>query len=318
MLYNKHMNVMRSFFMVCLYFLFLNIFTSAYASEKVVILTFDDDWKGQYLYVKPILEKYNFKGTFFVTCNCLTYHNSTVCNNSAEPGSVMTWEDIDSLHNAGHDIESHGMSHIDLTNVPQNVLDYEIGQSKQCLLDHNINSTVFANAFSTGWDNSTIINTVAKYYDLARNGYAPLTYLKCNEWENNSNQTDCRTYFDNGTLTYANRYSIRTGDHNYLDRTYRNNSAKVLEGFIEAVNSQYDYNDDKEINAVPLVVYHNFADVKHNFSSIDPDWIDSTTDINLFDREMKYLYDNGFKLLTMDDLGYNKTSNQIYIKNYKE
>ena len=310
------LNATRSFLMVCGYFLFLNIFTSAYASEKVVFLTFDDDWKGQYLYVKPILEKYGFKGTFFVTCNCLTYQDYTVCNNSAEPGSVMTWEDIESLQNASHDIQSHGMSHIDLTNVPQNVLDYEIGQSKQCLLDHNINSTVFANAFSTGGDNSTIINTIAKYYDMARNGYDTLTYLKCNEFED-SNQTDCRTYFDNGALTSANRYSIRTSDHNYLDRTYRDNS-KILEGFIEEVNSQDEYNTDTEINAVPIVVYHNFADVKHNFSSIDPDWINSTTDINLFDREMKYLYDNGFKVLTMDDLGYNKTSNYIYIKNYKE
>jgi peptidoglycan/xylan/chitin deacetylase (PgdA/CDA1 family) len=149
----------------------------------------------------------------------------------------MTWEDIDSLQNAGHDIQSHGMSHIDLRNVPQNDLDYEIGQFKQCLLDHNINSTVFANAFSTGRDNSTIINTIAKYYDMARNDYATLTYLKCNEWKDVSNQTDYRTYFDNSTLTYANRYSIRTGDHNYLDRTYRHNSSKILEDFIEIVNS---------------------------------------------------------------------------------
>jgi peptidoglycan/xylan/chitin deacetylase (PgdA/CDA1 family) len=312
------LNATRSFLMACAYFLFLNIFTSAYASEKVVFLTFDDDWKGQYLYVKPILEKYGFKGTFYVTCDCLNYQNSTVCNNSAEPGSVMTWEDVESLDNAGHDIQSHGMSHIDLTNVPQNVLDYEIGQSKQCLLDHNINSTVFANAYSTGWDNSTIINTVAKYYDMARNDYGTLTYLKCNEWTDDSSQTDCRTYFDNGTLTYANRYSMRTGDHNYYDREYRHNSDKILEDFIDVVNSQDEYNTDTEINAVPILVYHNFADVKHNFSSIDPDWINSTTDINLFDREMKYLYDNGFKVLTMDDLGYNKTSNYIYIKNYKE
>jgi hypothetical protein len=74
---------------------------------------------------------------------------------------VITWDDIESLQNAGHDIQSHGKSHIDLTNIQQNVLDYEVRQSKQCLLDHNINYTVFANAFSTGEDNSTIINTIA-------------------------------------------------------------------------------------------------------------------------------------------------------------
>lgn len=141
----------------------------------------------------------------------------------------------------------------------------------------------------------------------------PLTYLKCDGWKYISNQTDCRTYFDNGTLTYANRYSIRAGDHNYLDRTYRHNSTKILVEFIEVVSSQTKYNSHREINAVPILVYHNFDKLKRNFSAIDQ-WINSTTDINLFDMEMKYIYDNGFKVLTMSDLGYNQTSNQIYIK----
>jgi hypothetical protein len=30
---------------------------------------------------------------------------------------------------------------------------------------------------------------------------------------------------------------------------------------------------------------------------------------------MKYLHDNGFQVLTMSDLGYNQTSNKLYIKN---
>jgi hypothetical protein len=34
----------------------------------------------------------------------------------------------------------------------------------------------------------------------------------------------------------------------------------------------------------------------------------------LFEQEMKYLYDNGFQVLTMSDLGHNQTSNTLYIK----
>jgi hypothetical protein len=69
------------------------------------------------------------------------------------------------------------MSHIDLTHLSSHVLDYEIGQSKQCLADHGINSTIFANAYSTGWDNSTVVRVIPKYYDLARNGFYPLTRI---------------------------------------------------------------------------------------------------------------------------------------------
>ena len=294
--------------------IYVTMYFDPYAyAEKAIILTFDDDWKGQFLYVKPILDRYGFKATFFVTCNCVTYQDSTHCNNSGKPHSVITWQDIKILQNDGHDIQSHGMSHKDLTQLTSNILEYEIGQSKQCMLDNNINSNIFANAFSTGWDNSTVIDTVAKYYDMARAGYGSLTYLKCNGWNDVSSQTDCRTYFDNRTLTFANRYSIRTADHNYLDRTYMHNSANILEQFIEAVNSQNEYNNI-EINAIPVIVYHN-VDHIINKHTIDPMWINSTTDVSLFDKEMKYLHDNGFRVLTMSDLGYNKTNNHIYIRN---
>jgi peptidoglycan/xylan/chitin deacetylase (PgdA/CDA1 family) len=317
--------------LVSVFLLFLSSITSSYALEKVVILTFDDDWKGQYLYAKPILEKYGFKGTFFVTCNCLTYQNLTYCNNFGLPTYVMTWEDIKILQNEGHDIQSHGMSHKDLNHLSPQALEYEIGQSKQCLSDNGINSTIFANAFSTGGDNATVVGVIAKYYDMARNYLEPLTYLKCDGWRYISNQTDCRTYHDNGTLTYANRYSIRAGDHNYFDRTYMHNDTKILPRFIEAINNQTLYNSE-EINAIPILVYHNIDHVENisRYPSLYlqlkeqegrdladmPHFIvgNSTTDVQLFDKEMKYLYDNGFRVITMSDIGYNKTNNHLYIK----
>jgi hypothetical protein len=36
--------------------------------------------------------------------------------------------------------------------------------------------------------------------------------------------------------------------------------------------------------------------------------------VNLFDAEMKYLYDNGFAVLTMADLGYDESTHQLYIE----
>ena len=34
----------------------------------------------------------------------------------------------------------------------------------------------------------------------------------------------------------------------------------------------------------------------------------------LFNAEMKYLYDNGFKVITMADLGYDESRKSLYLK----
>ncbi|HXP49404.1 MAG TPA: polysaccharide deacetylase family protein [Bacteroidia bacterium] len=38
-------------------------------NNKVVMIGFDDGWKSQITYAKPILDKYGFKASFFVVCN---------------------------------------------------------------------------------------------------------------------------------------------------------------------------------------------------------------------------------------------------------
>ena len=100
-----------------------------------------------------------------------------------------------------------------------------------------------------------------------------------------------------------------------LQLVYRDNSTRIFNAFVETINSQAQYNTNGTINAIPIIAYHN-VDYKNsgNSSNVPPDWLDSTIDVNLFEREMKYLHDNGFQVLTMSDLGYNQTSNMLYIK----
>jgi hypothetical protein len=271
--------------------LFITMFIPIASAQKAVILNFDDDWKGQFTYAVPILEKYGFKASFFVTCGCPTYQNLTFCNH-AEGDSAMTWEDIRLLSELGHDIQSHGMSHKDVTTLSAMGLEYEIGQSKKCLLEHNINSTVFGTPYGAGSGNSTLVNTISEYYEMGRMGYEQLVHL---------NLTD--------------RYSLPVWTDYQAQSMYRDNNTKILDIFIEVVNSQTQFNGNGTINAIPIIVYHN-VDHENNSPNISPDWLDSSTiDVNLFDSEMKYLYDNGFQVLTMSDLGYNQTSDKLYIKN---
>jgi hypothetical protein len=76
-----------------------------------------------------------------------------------------------------------------------------------------------------------------------------LMYLKCDGWKRYSSQTDCRTFFDNGTLTYANRYSIREWSHNTFDLADNHNRTSIFKIFVQEVNSQEKLNRDGKINA---------------------------------------------------------------------
>jgi peptidoglycan/xylan/chitin deacetylase (PgdA/CDA1 family) len=271
-------------------------------TDKLIILTFGDTIKSQFTTTKPILDQYGFKASFFITCRFPDDGNKN--GDSGNPH--MSWNDILALQQDGQDIESKGMTHHDLNRLSPNDLDFEIGGSKHCLETHGINSpNIFAAVHGDAWSNSTIINTISKYYGFADNGFADLIYLHCDGSKADS-QTDCRTFDDNGALTYANRYSIREDSHNSWDQKYLHNDPIIFQKFVEQVNSQTAYNNKKGfVDAIPIVAYH----------SIDDSQGPSSTDVSLFASEMKYLHDNGFKVIPMSDLRYDQITNYMYVRN---
>jgi peptidoglycan/xylan/chitin deacetylase (PgdA/CDA1 family) len=100
--------------------------------NRVVIHTFDGGYESHLTIVKPILDRYNFKATFYVVCNCA--QKAGIENT----GNRMNWNEITELHKEGHDIGSNTMSHIRLHNILVERMQYEVGTSEQCLLAHGI------------------------------------------------------------------------------------------------------------------------------------------------------------------------------------
>jgi Polysaccharide deacetylase len=266
-------------------------------NNKVVILTFGDTIKTQFTEAKPILDKYGQKGSFFITCLWVGSH--------IYGKSRLTWQDISALQTDGQDIESKTLTHRGMTHLSPIDLTYEIAGSKKCLADHGINATVFATTHGNERNNATIINEIAKYYDLAVNGFGTLMFLHCNGYIKYSSQADCRTYFSNGTLTFVNRYSLREWSHNNIDKANAFNDSAIFDTFVNEVNIQEKYNKvNGPVLAVPIIAYH----------SIDNNKTSDSTDVSLFAQEMKYLHDNGFRVLTVNELGYDTRYNVLYFK----
>jgi len=213
-------------------------------NNKVVVLSFDDlHRKGDFIYAKPILDKYGFKATFFI-----------ICGKTTDRGA-MNWQDIAALQKDGMDIESHTMTHPHLNTLNQNQLDYQIGGSKQCLASHGYNSTIFAYPYNSGQNDQAVVNTVAKYYNIGRTGTQPLMFLNCNGFRNEP-QTDCRTYGSDGKLNYANRDEARSLSFDVVEIKDSFNNAKIFSDFVKLVNSESSYNQGGKINAVPLITFH--------------------------------------------------------------
>jgi peptidoglycan/xylan/chitin deacetylase (PgdA/CDA1 family) len=155
------------------------------STNKAVILNFYDDDKSQFTNAKPILDKYGFKGTFFIVCNWAISDNSILTwQNISKLYSRMTWKDITQLYREGHNIESHSTSHKVLNKLSASAIDYEVGYSKQCLHDHlGIYPMVFSAPHNKGSNNATVINAIAKYYDLSIGGFVTdLMFLHCYGW----------------------------------------------------------------------------------------------------------------------------------------
>ena len=298
-----------------------NTGNDAGAVTKLAIINFDDGYKSQFTSAKPLLDHYGYKASFFIICNFVgktanEMNSSSIVNFAGKGVEQMSWQDIMTLNRQGHQIGAHTMNHLrNLTSMPDSELNYEIGQSKQCLIDHGIPTntiTTFAFPYETGKDNATIVKKIAKYYSYARAGNDPLMFLHCNHYKADP-QIDCRTYLADGKVTLANRYSIIGWSHDYDRRKYSYNDSQMLDRFIQVVNSQEEYNNNLPrqttaagaVEAIPIVVYHR----------IDNSGAPYSTNVSLFAEEMKYLHDNGFKVINLDNLVYDNSTNSFYLKN---
>jgi hypothetical protein len=258
-----------------------------------VVLTFDDGWKNQYTNAKPILDTYGYKASFGIICE------------DVGKADHMTWQEINRLEAEGHDIGAHSITHRSMTEIPLEEMEVEVSGSKQCLIDNGIEDVnYFSYPKNEGSADKAVIETMSQHYDLAKTANDPLMYLRCDGFTE-STQSDCRTYTEDGELTFVNRYSTMGWS---LDSARMRDSLddfQTLQMFIKVMNSAINYNTAKGItNSIPIIIYHSIDNTGRNYS----------TTINLFELEMRYLHDNGFTVLNMADLDYDENTDYLYIK----
>jgi hypothetical protein len=214
------------------------------------------------------------------------------------------------------------MEHRDLRMLSLEGLEYEIGGSKECLENNGLKPTYFQFPSNKGGDNATVLKMVSNYFDFGLADHSKLMFLNCDGWVNHGFKTksykyqyDCNPFSADGTPTRTNKLTMREWSHDREHSTLNDKNPQLtphgaqmsdllFNEFVSVVESQNIYNNKAgKIVAIPIIGYHQI----HNTSSYD-------TSVELFDREMNYLFTNGYKVLKLTDLGYNNTGNHFYIK----
>ncbi|HSX28344.1 MAG TPA: polysaccharide deacetylase family protein [Candidatus Saccharimonadales bacterium] len=90
-------------------------------STPMVSVTFDDGWESAYKNAAPVLSQYNIPSTFYIITDTFN-----------DPQYLST-DQIKSLLASGHQIESHTVTHPNLTQVNDTQLGKELSNSKNTL-----------------------------------------------------------------------------------------------------------------------------------------------------------------------------------------
>lgn len=91
------------------------------SKAKKFALTFDDGHAGNYNFVFPILRKYGFTATFFITTNLVGKEN------------MVTWDNLKEMVKEGMDVQSHTVSHNPLTLLTNEQIKNELFESRELL-----------------------------------------------------------------------------------------------------------------------------------------------------------------------------------------
>jgi peptidoglycan/xylan/chitin deacetylase (PgdA/CDA1 family) len=123
--------------------------------EPLISVTFDDGWETTYTEAFPVLQKYGIHTTQFVLSGVEKQHE------------YLNWEQIKSMHDAGHEIGCHSDTHPDFRQIDDEDIKYQLDTCKQKVEERIGKVNSFASPYGSA-DNRTLTD-VSKVFSSQRN-----------------------------------------------------------------------------------------------------------------------------------------------------
>jgi len=132
---------------------------------RPVVLTFDDGFADFHDAALPVLLRYGFSGTVFVTTGWIA--DSGAARTACVPPGMLSWSQIDAVAAAGIEIGAHSEHHPELDQLCAEKLRQELRGSKY-LLEDRLGVPVTGLAYPFGYSNQRVRETaVAAGYRYA-------------------------------------------------------------------------------------------------------------------------------------------------------
>jgi peptidoglycan/xylan/chitin deacetylase (PgdA/CDA1 family) len=138
------------------------------SQKRIVIITFDDGYMDNYSVAYPILRKFGFTATFFITPSYVnTDHiywwdlQGASVSGDQPSYQLLTWQQIREMERAGFEIGSHTCTHAILTKISEVEAWREVDQSRRILSDA-LGKSIESFCYPEGRLNKTVIEMVKK------------------------------------------------------------------------------------------------------------------------------------------------------------
>lgn len=218
--------------------------------EPIVTVTFDDGWESIYSKAAPILQKHGIRTTQYILSGQFDHYN------------YLSREQVLSLQSAGHDIQSHTITHADLAQLDSEMLTRELKESKQVI--------------------SQMTNTRVSDFASPLNSYSPKTMKEIKRHYRSHRNTEASpqhpTNQDYNLKPNFNRWQINAFS------VRRTTTVEDIERFLAGA---------KQRNGWAVLVYHEVDSESPSYYAVTP---------KHFAAQMKAVAASGLRIATMDEV----------------
>jgi peptidoglycan/xylan/chitin deacetylase (PgdA/CDA1 family) len=127
--------------------------------ERPIVITFDDGYADFYEHALPVLKRYQFPATLYMTTNCVNALSDCISSAKITGRPMLTWDMLMAARDEGIEIGAHSHTHPQLDVITGAQLEREVVEPKQ-ILENRLTTMVTSYAYPHGFHTRQVVQAV--------------------------------------------------------------------------------------------------------------------------------------------------------------